>query len=178
VLLDALTAVLREHPETLLVLGGYGDLRDDLERQAQQLGIADSVLFPGPVARDAINGFWNAGDIVVVPAVRDHRGNVDGLPNIILESMSAGRPIVASKIAGIPAVIDDGVHGLLAPEGDAHALAGAINRLLADPQTAAALGRAARQRVERELRWSHIAARFERVYEATCAYSAAQHSHG
>ena len=178
VLLDALPSVLRAHPETLLVLGGYGDLRDDLERQAQQLGVAGSVLFPGPVARDVINGFWNAGDIVVAPAVHDHRGNVDGLPNIILESMSAGRPIVASKIAGIPSVIDDGVHGLLTPEGDAHALAAAINRLLADPHTAAALGRAARQRVERELRWSHIAARFERVYEATCAYGVASHSHG
>lgn len=172
VLLDAMPAVLRERPETLLVLGGYGDLQDDLQRQAQRLGIADSVLFPGAVARDAINGFWNAGDIVVVPAVRDHRGNVDGLPNIILESMSAGRPIVASKIAGIPAVIDDQQHGLLVPEGDAPALAAAIGRLLAEPAVAAALGRAARQRVERELQWSHIAARFEQVYEAARAYAA------
>ena len=104
VLLNAMPAVLRRHPELCLVLGGYGDLREELQRQAAMLGIAAHVLFPGPVSREHINAFWNAGDVVVVPAIHDHRGNVDGLPNIVLEAMSAGRPIVASHIAGIPAV--------------------------------------------------------------------------
>jgi len=169
VLLEALPAVLQAQPETLLVLGGYGDLRDELEQQVQRLGIASSVLFPGPITRDEINSFWNAGDIVVVPAIHDHRGNVDGLPNIILESMSAGRPIVASCTAGIPQVITDDEHGLLVPERDVQALAEAIVRLLNNPADAATLGRAARRRVEQELRWSHIAARFEQVYLAAQA---------
>jgi len=169
VLLNALPAVLRRHPELLLVLGGYGDLRDELERQAAGLGIAAQVLFPGPVSRDRVNAFWNAGDVVVVPAIHDHRGNVDGLPNIVLEAMSAGRPIVASHIAGIPAVIDNGVHGLLVPEGDADALGAAIVRLLDHPAYAAELGRNARLRVERELLWQHIAARFEAAYERAVA---------
>lgn len=165
VLLNALPAVLRHYPELCLVLGGYGDLRAELERQATALGIAAHVRFPGPVIRDRINAFWNAGDVVVVPAIHDHRGNVDGLPNIVLEAMSAGRPIVASRIAGIPAVIDSGVHGLLAPEGDSDALAAAIIRLLDEPAFATELGRNARRRVERELLWKHIAARFEAAYE-------------
>jgi phosphatidylinositol alpha-1,6-mannosyltransferase len=84
--------------------------------------------------------------------------------------MSLGKPIVASRIAGIPQVITDGEHGLLTPEGDASALAAAINRLLDSPSLAQQVGGAARQRVERELRWSDIAARFEMVYE-----QAAQH---
>jgi glycosyltransferase involved in cell wall biosynthesis len=173
VLLNAMPTVLRHHPRMMLVLGGYGDLRDTLERQAQELGIAANVLFPGPVARDAINAYWNAGDLVVVPAIHDHRGNVDGLPNIILESMSAGRPIVASRIAGIPQVIDHERHGLLVPEGDHAALAAAIIKLLDQPERAAELGRAARRRVEQELRWSHIAARFEAVYlEAQAQFAA------
>jgi glycosyltransferase involved in cell wall biosynthesis len=176
VLLDALPAVLRRHPEALVVLGGYGDLRADLERQAERLGIAASVVFPGPVHRDAINGYWNAGDIVVVPAIHDHRGNVDGLPNIILESMSAGRPIVASHVAGIPQVITSGEHGLLVREGDPADLAVALIRLLDDPARAAELGRAARRRVEQELRWSHIAARFEQVYDAARTHFAARRS--
>ncbi len=170
VLLHALPQVLQNHPQLMLVLGGYGDLRDELEQQALELGIADSVRFPGPVARDAINAYWNAGDVVVVPAIHDQGGNVDGLPNIVLESMSAGRPIVASHIAGIPQVITNGEHGLLVPEGDAHALAAALVRLLDDPAFAARLGAAARQRVERELRWRHIAARFEQVYAAACEH--------
>jgi glycosyltransferase involved in cell wall biosynthesis len=166
VLLDAMPTVLHAHPDLVLVLGGYGDLREPLEAQAQRLGIGKSVLFPGAVARDAINGFWNAGDIVVIPAVKDYRGNVDGLPNIVLESMSAGRPIIASRIAGIPQVITSGEHGLLVQPGDSQELAQAIIRLLNERQYAAELGRAARQRVEEELRWSHIAARFEQVYES------------
>ncbi len=176
VLLDALPMVLQRHPRVLLVLGGYGDLRDALEQQAKQLGIADSVLFPGPVDRDNINRYWNAGDIVVVPAIHDHGGNVDGLPNIILESMSAGRPVVASNVAGIPQVITSGEHGLLVPEGDAGALAEALTALLDDPSSAARLGLAARQRVERELRWRHIAARFEQVYETAREHFATRQS--
>ncbi|MBV9787903.1 MAG: glycosyltransferase family 4 protein, partial [Chloroflexi bacterium] len=172
VLLNALPAVLRQHPKLVLVLGGYGDLRDALEAQARELGIAENVLFPGPVDRASINAYWNAGDLVVVPAIHDHRGNVDGLPNIILESMSAGRPIVASRVAGIPAVIDHATHGLLVPEGDHTALAGAIIELLDRPEFAAELGRAARRRVEQELRWSHIAARFEHVYREALAHFA------
>ena len=165
VLLNAMPAVLRRHPELCLVLGGYGDLREELQRQAAILGIAAHVLFPGPVSRERINAFWNAGDVVVVPAIHDHRGNVDGLPNIVLEAMSAGRPIVASHIAGIPAVIDNDIHGLLVPEGDAAALAASIVRLLDDAPFAAELGRNARRRVERQLLWKHIAARFEAAYE-------------
>ena len=176
VLLNALPQVLRQHPQLLLVLGGYGDLRDELEQQARELGVADSVLFPGPVPRDAINAYWNAGDIVVVPAIHDHGGNVDGLPNIILESMSAGRPIVASHIAGIPQVITSGEHGLLVREGDPADLAAALIRLLADPAFAATLGAAARRRVERELRWRPIAAHFEQVYAAAHAHFAARQS--
>ncbi|HEX6289215.1 MAG TPA: glycosyltransferase family 4 protein [Herpetosiphonaceae bacterium] len=174
VLLSAMPAVLRQHPTAVLVLGGYGDLRDALEQQARQLGIGGSVIFPGPVGREAINAYWNAGDLVVVPAIHDHRGNVDGLPNIILESMSAGRPIVASRVAGIPQVIEHERHGLLVPEGDHTALAAAITRLLDQPEFAAELGRAARRRVEQELRWSHIAARFEAVYLEAQAHFAAR----
>jgi glycosyltransferase involved in cell wall biosynthesis len=176
VLLDAMPAVIQRHPDVLLVLGGYGDLRDELERQAEALGIANNVLFPGPVDRGVINGFWNAGDVVVVPAIHDHRGNVDGLPNIILESMSAGRPIVASRIAGIPQVITSGEHGLLVSEGNVPELSTALIRLLGDRVFAAGLGAAARRRVEQELRWQHIAARFEQVYEAARNHFAARQS--
>lgn len=171
VLLDAMPAVVRAQPDTLLVLGGYGDLRPALEAQARRLGIARNVLFPGVISRDQVNAFWNMGDVVVIPAIRDHRGNVDGLPNIVLEAMSAGRPIVASRVAGIPQVIDDGVHGLLAPPGDAEALSGAILRLVRDRRLAQRLGQTARQRVERELRWTHVAERFEQAYH--CARRAA-----
>lgn len=164
VLLEALPMILQAHPRTVLLLGGYGDLREELGAQAQRLGLSDHVRFPGAISHHDVNRYWNAADVAVVPAIHDRSGNVDGLPNMLLEAMSAGRPVVASRIAGIPQVIDDGVHGLLVPEGDAATLAQAVVRLLDDPVFAATLGAAARARVERELLWSQIAARFEQVY--------------
>jgi glycosyltransferase involved in cell wall biosynthesis len=165
VLLEAMPRVLREHPDALLVLGGDGDLCETLRRQACRLGIDKQVCFPGVIHRDDVPAFFGMADVAVFPSVHDQRGNVDGLPNVLLEAMSIGRPIVASRVAGIPEVITDEQHGLLAPEGDAQALAAGVNRLLGDRALAGRLGAAARQRVEHELRWSHVAARLERIYE-------------
>jgi glycosyltransferase involved in cell wall biosynthesis len=164
VLLQAMPRVLEKHPDALLIIGGNGDLRDTLEQQAIRLGIAAHVRFPGVIGRDDVPAYFQMADAAVFPSVRDQRGNVDGLPNVLLEAMSMGRPIVASRIAGIPQVITDEVHGLLVPEGDVQTLATALNRLLEDRSFAHRLGQQARTRVERELRWSHIAARIEDVY--------------
>jgi glycosyltransferase involved in cell wall biosynthesis len=163
-LLEAFPAIRARHPNAVLVIGGYGDLREELERRAQQLGIAASVRFPGQLARDRVARYISAADVYVVPSIRDQRGNVDGLPNVLLESMGAARPIVASSVAGIPEVILDGEHGLLVPERDPAALAAAITRLLDDRSLARQLGAAARRRVLEELTWDATAERFEEVY--------------
>jgi glycosyltransferase involved in cell wall biosynthesis len=163
-LLEALPQLLREQPGTVLVVGGYGDLRAELERRAHDLGVAAAVRFPGQLDRARAARFISAADVYAVPSIRDQGGNVDGLPNALLEGMAAARPIVASRVAGIPDVIVDGEHGLLVPERDSGALAAAIGRLLADRDLAARLGAAARRRVLQELTWDMAAARFEQTY--------------
>jgi glycosyltransferase involved in cell wall biosynthesis len=163
-LLEAFPAIQARHPDAVLVIGGYGDLREELERRARQLGIAPSVRFPGQLARDRAARYISAADVYVVPSIRDQSGNVDGLPNVLLESMGAARPIVASCVAGIPEVIADGEHGLLVPERDPAALAAAITRLLDDRRLAQRLGMAARRRIIEELTWDATAARFEAAY--------------
>lgn len=168
-LLQAMPRVLEKHPNALLVIGGQGDLHDTLEQQASRLGVAAHVRFPGVIGRDEVPAYFQMADVAVFPSVRDQRGNVDGLPNVLLEAMSMGRPIVASRVAGIPQVITDEVHGLLTPEGDVQALGTALSRLLEDRALAHRLGQQARIRVEHELRWSHIAARIEDVYNRAAA---------
>jgi len=96
--------------------------------------------------------------------VRDQYGNVDGLPNVLLEGMAMARPLVASCVAGIPEAVEHGVHGLLVPERDAGALARAVGHLLDDRAYAERLGQAARERIERELNWDSVALHFEEVY--------------
>ena len=164
-LLEAFPRILAEHPGAVLVIAGYGDLREELKRRAAELGVTASVRFPGQLERERAARYVAAADVYVVPSIRDQRGNIDGLPNALLEGMGAGRPIVASRVAGIPDVIGDGQHGLLTPERDPAALAAAIGRLLRDRALAERLGAAARRRVLEELTWDIAAERFEQAYE-------------
>ncbi|MEI6777903.1 MAG: glycosyltransferase family 4 protein [Chloroflexales bacterium] len=161
VLLDAWPQVLAQSPQATLCIVGYGDLRDSLEEQARRLGIAARVRFSGQLERRRAAAYITAADVFALPIVRE---GVDGLPNALLEAMGAGRPVVASRVAGVPDVIDDGVHGMIVPERDPAALASAILRLINDRPFAEQLGRAARARVEQELTWEKTCERFERVY--------------
>jgi glycosyltransferase involved in cell wall biosynthesis len=161
VLLDAWPAVLRAIPGATLVIAGYGDQRERLERQAAALGLGSSARFIGRLERERAAAYVAAADVFALPIVRE---GVDGLPNVLLEAMGAGRAVVASGVAGVPDVVEDGIHGLVVPERDPAALAAAITRLLADPDLARRLGAAARARVERELTWERTAERFEAVF--------------
>jgi glycosyltransferase involved in cell wall biosynthesis len=147
------------------VLVGYGDLRDELEAQAHALGLNGRVTFAGRVPRQEIPAYFGASDVVVVPSVRDEAGNVDGLPNVVLEGMAAGKAIVASNIAGFPDVIRDGESGLLVPEKNPRALADAITQLAADASLRARLGARARVEVCARLNWENVARRFIALYE-------------
>jgi glycosyltransferase involved in cell wall biosynthesis len=115
-----------------LLLAGYGDLRDEYQAIIDTLGVADMVVMPGQLLRDEVARVIASADVYCVPSVHDELGNVDGLPNALLEGMAAGRAIVASAVAGIPDVLTSGVHGLLVAEGDEAALADAIAQLLTD----------------------------------------------
>jgi len=161
-LIEAFARLVRAHPNARLAIAGYGELRDELEQQARAAGVP--VTFVGQLDRRMAARFIAAADVYVVPSVRDQAGNVDGLPNALLEGMSAGRPIVASRVAGIPDVIDDGQHGVLVPPGDPAALAVAIGHLLAAPDVAARLGSRARRRVLHELTWEAACEQFEAAY--------------
>lgn len=136
-----------------VAIGGSGDLRARLEVEAVELGCGDRVRFLGDVPHGEVGGLFRAADVVAVPSVRDEKGNVDGLPNVLLEAMAVGRPLVATRIAGIPDVVDDGVNGLLVAPGADDALADALGRLHADRALAARLGAAAVERA-RSLSWA------------------------
>jgi glycosyltransferase involved in cell wall biosynthesis len=104
-------------------------------------------------------------DVFVVPSIKDYKGNVDGLPNVLLEAMASGKPIVASKIGGIPDVIDHERNGLLVNEKDPKELANAINCLLASPSLRKGLGSAAKEKAKHELNLEHIAKATVEIYK-------------
>ncbi|HWB31151.1 MAG TPA: glycosyltransferase [Vicinamibacterales bacterium] len=163
VLIDAVLALRATMPDARVVIAGDGDLRADLERRAAPLG---ARVLLGTQPQDEIGRLAAAADVVAVPSVHDEAGNVDGLPNVALEALATGTPVVASRVGGLPQAIEDGVTGLLVPEQDARALADALGRLLRDRPLARRLGTSAREAVTRRFGWPHVAERLETIYDA------------
>ncbi|HUP41709.1 MAG TPA: glycosyltransferase, partial [Thermoanaerobaculia bacterium] len=168
-LLEAAPAILDGRPDVRLVVAGGGDLLPALRERAAALGLGDRVLFPGALAHDRVLDLLAAAEVFVMPSVRDQRGNIDGLPVVVLEAMAAGVPVVATAVAGMPLAVRDGETGLLVPEKDPRALAEAVAGLLDRPETARALGRAGRDRVARELNWAAVARVHDRIYRQAAA---------
>jgi glycosyltransferase involved in cell wall biosynthesis len=165
-LLRAIPHVLGEFEKVKFVIGGAGSVLDELKQLARELGVENRVSFPGRVAWYDVPTYLSMCDVFVAPSIRDHQGNVDGLPTTILEAMAAGKPVVASNIGGIPLVVKDGENGFLVEEKDSLQIAGAIKQLLVSESVRECQGAANREKVERELNWGRVAWTFVQLYEA------------
>jgi glycosyltransferase involved in cell wall biosynthesis len=164
VLLEALPALLAARPEAHVVLAGGGDLLERFAAAAREW--PGRVHLPGAVLRDTLPDLYRAADLFVLPAVHDAKGNVDGLPNVILEAMASGLPVVASGISGIPLAIEDERTGLLIPEKDPQRLLAALLRLLGNRDAAREMGERGRRKAVTELTWDAVAARYREWYLA------------
>jgi phosphatidylinositol alpha-mannosyltransferase len=157
VLIDALPALLESVPDVHVVIAGDGPLRDKLE-DAVPPNARKNVLFTGPFDDEDRIALLSASSVVALPALG---GESFGIT--LAEAMAAGRPVVASGIPGYAAVARNGKDALLVPPGEPAALAAGIAALLADPEKAAALGRAARERA-RTFDWPVVAGQIEDAY--------------
>jgi glycosyltransferase involved in cell wall biosynthesis len=169
-LIDALGRLSASWPSLRLVVGGAGDLDAELRERARRQGVAGQVIFPGVLSQDAVADYLAAADLAVVPSVRDDAGNVDGLPNVVMESLASGTALVATTAGGIAAVAHDDVNAALVGERDVDGLARTLDRLLRAPETRARLGARAREDVRREHSWSRVAETFERAYRRARAF--------
>ena len=164
-LIDAAAAVKAQLPQFRVAIAGSGDLDTSLRARAQAAGIGDSVQFLGVVSHEVVPLLLAAADVVVAPSVHDDAGNVDGLPNTVMEMMASGTPLVATPAGGIGAVATHGVTALVVPERDVPALAFAIETLLRDRSAATLIGTQAREFVCRHHSWARVAEDFEAVYQ-------------
>jgi glycosyltransferase involved in cell wall biosynthesis len=163
-LVHALAEAAKDDPRLRLVLVGDGSERTALADRATSLGVADRVNLVGAVAHDDVPEYLAAADVVVVPSIR-FEGLVDGLPNVALEAMAAGKPLVATRVGGLPELVHDGRNGLLVEEKSASELASAILGLVGDAGLRARLGAAARDEIRAERSWESVARRFVEIYE-------------
>ena len=164
-LIDAVSTLAERWPRLSLFVVGHGDLDAELRQRAAASGVGDRVVFLGALPQREVAEWLSAADIAVVPSVRDDAGNVDGLPNVLLESLASGTPVVTTSAGGIGSVVVDGQTARLVPERDAAALAATVEQLLDQPEVAAKLGEAARAEMCRSHAWGHVAERFAETYD-------------
>ena len=132
VFLRAAALVSAVVPQAEFVVVGDGPLRPDLEHRAATLGLAGRVTFTG--YRSEVSGLLPGLDVLAVPS------RSDGSPLVVCEAMAAGVPVVASRVGGLPDLVEDGGSGLLVRPGEAEDLARALVALLLDPEAARRLG--------------------------------------
>jgi glycosyltransferase involved in cell wall biosynthesis len=155
-LIEAMSTVVSRRPGTKLALFGDGSQRRALEAELRRRELTSAVLFGG-----------EDGD---VPArLRDGRlfvlaSHEEGLPNVVMEAMAAGLPVIATRVGGTPELVEDGVTGQLVPPRDPAALAAAILSYLDQPHRALAHGRAGRLKAERELDIAVTVERYQAMY--------------
>lgn len=167
-LIDAI-AGMREGGKVVLALAGEGDLREELEERARTAEAADRMRFLGNQTQDEVAAWLAAADIVAVPSVRDDSGNVDGLPNVVLEALASGTPLVTTPAGGIGSVVESGHTAVVVPERDAAALRGAIQSLAADGDARQRIGGAGRKLVSERFGWAETARLFEGAYQRALA---------
>ncbi|MBI4560759.1 MAG: glycosyltransferase, partial [Candidatus Rokubacteria bacterium] len=137
---------------------GDGELRSRLEAQVRALGLDSRVHFLG--WRSDLPRVYADLDLVLLTSANE------GLPVSVIEAMAAARPVVATRVGGVPDLVEDGVAGLLVPPGNPGALAEAIVTLLADPERRRDMGEAGRKRVHPAFSASRLLADIDHVYSA------------
>lgn len=156
VLIDALPAIARAMPDLVCLIVGYGEEEEELRRLASTHGVQASVRFLGP-RRDVADILMSA-DCYVLPSRRE------GLPMTILEAMAAGRPVVATRVGGVPGVVMEGRTGVLVEPESPTALAAAVIGLLEEPARRQAYGVEARRLFDADFSARVMTREYERLY--------------
>src|SRR6266436_6278930 len=141
---------------------GIGPERERLEALARERNIA--VDFRNKVPDAELHVAFLTSDVLVLPSIIDARGDTEGLGVALLDAMSYCIPVIASRVGGIPDIIEDGVSGLLVPPADPQALADAIERVATDPALARRLAEAGRDRLRTRFSWDVITTKWDAVY--------------
>lgn len=144
-LVEAVAELGRRGVDVRLTIVGDGPQLPALRQLADRLGVQDRVEFPGAVGQDRIRDYYDRADVFALPSF------AEGIPVVLIEAMATGIPIVASRITGIPELVEEGVSGVLVTPGDPDDLTGALERVLREPPARRAeMGRAGRATVEAE----------------------------
>jgi len=155
-LLHAAKTVIKQFPDITFIIAGKGPLESQLKGLSIKLGISDKVKFLG--FNDDIPKLLSVIDIFVLPSLWE------GMPNVVLEAMAAGKPVIATDTGGSKDIIDSGINGVLVEPKNSEALAEAILALLGDPAQRKRLGESARDKVKERFPIDKMVSKTEQIY--------------
>jgi colanic acid/amylovoran biosynthesis glycosyltransferase len=161
ILLQSIASLQSSHPEIALTVVGDGEDRAILEQMSLQLGLQERVKFVGYKSQAEVRQYLQQTEIFVLPSF------AEGVPVVLMEAMAAGVPVVATQIAGVSELVEDGISGYLVPPGDRISLTKRIEMLFNDRQLRSRLGASGRLKIEREF---NLKQEVERLY---CVMSSA-----
>lgn len=141
----------------------------DLRRRIARLGLEDKVRMVGQIGQEEVHQHYRHASVFCLPCRVLDNGDRDGIPNVLLEAMWCGVPVVTTPVSGIPELIQDGVNGLLVPEDDPEALARAVQRLKADRDLARQLADAGRASIHQRFDGDVLARELARLFEKVIA---------
>ncbi|MEI6632428.1 MAG: glycosyltransferase [Chlamydiota bacterium] len=159
--LDAAAEVARKVPAAQFVLVGDGKLRAGIEKRASAPDLHGRVVLLGSRA--------DSGDVIALSDVVALASHEEGFPNVVLEAMARAKPVVATRVGGVPEAVEEGKTGLLVPPRDPGAMARALIRLLEDPAGAGEMGRRGLDRVRRDFTVERMVRAHEDLYEGLLA---------
>jgi len=151
-------------PFQLRFVGDGPDL-PKLQAQVARAGLQGCVEFLGRKTREEVIKLLRAVDVLVAPSVPSRDGRKEGIPVVLMEAMASGVPVIASRLSGIPELVEDGRDGLLVTPGRADELAAALERLALDPELQACLSQEGRKKIEREFDLNASTARLLHLFK-------------
>ncbi len=169
---NSLPVIVRRMPRTCFVIAGGNptdslahrdDALSEIQRAVGELGLEDHARIAGEVSEEELVRLYQCCDVVVLPAL-ETSADVEGFGLVLLEAAAVGKPVVATRVGGIPDAVENGQSGILVEPGDYVSLSRSIMELLSNNKLRHDMGEFAKQRVQTEFSWENVVGRYEKLF--------------
>jgi phosphatidylinositol alpha-1,6-mannosyltransferase len=182
---NCLPIIARDAPDSCFVVAGSNpaqslahrdDLLSEIRASVSELGLEDHTRILGEINDDELVKLYQCCNVVVLSALASAE-DVEGFGLVLLEAAAAAKPVIATRVGGIPDAVADGKSGILREPGDYQGISQSVIELLTDKKRRAIMGEFARQRVQKKFSWEMIVARYDQLFDCAVFGSADQVSH-